>query len=346
MPTNVAIACQGGGSHTAFTAGVLRTLLPELADSDDRLVGLSGTSGGAISAAAALSGYLDDGAEGAVDTLDALWGDIAADEAFETWFNAWLVQGMSAHHWSFPTPTVSPYGVPATAYGERKLREILDRHVDVEALSALADPDTPHLVVGTVDINAGRFETFEDEHVTVDALLASSAVPTLFRAVEIDGHYHWDGLFSQNPPIQELLHTDPERKPEELWVVQINPQSYEGEPTDIADIVDRRNELAGNISLNQELRFVETVNHWLDRGDLPAEKYTHTEIRRISLDEQLSYESKLDRSTAFIERLTARGIEAAEAFLGDLGDGHEHAAQFGFSHDEDRRRERPDYGGE
>jgi hypothetical protein len=107
-----------------------------------------------------------------------------------------------------------------------------------------------------------------------------------------------------------------------------------------------RNELAGNISLNQELRFVETVNHWLDRGDLPAEKYTHTEIRRISLDEQLSYESKLDRSTAFIERLTARGIEAAEAFLGDLGDGHEHAAQFGFSHDEDRRRERPDYGGE
>ena len=98
MPTNVAIACQGGGSHTAFTAGVLRTLLPELADSDYRLVGLSGTSGGAISATAALSGYLDDGAEGAVDTLDALWGDIAADEAFETWFNAWLVQGMSAHH--------------------------------------------------------------------------------------------------------------------------------------------------------------------------------------------------------------------------------------------------------
>ena len=45
MPTNVAIACQGGGSHTAFTAGVLRTLLPELADSDYRLVGLSGTSG-------------------------------------------------------------------------------------------------------------------------------------------------------------------------------------------------------------------------------------------------------------------------------------------------------------
>ena len=70
------------------------------------------------------------------------------------------------------------------------------------------------------------------------------------------------------------------------------------------------------------------------------------EIRRISLGEQLSYESKLDRSPAFIERLTARGIEEAEAFLDDLGDGHEHAAQFGFSHDEDRRRERPDYGGE
>ena len=346
MPTNVAIGCQGGGSHTAFTAGVLRTLLPALAASEYRLVGLSGTSGGAISAATALSGYLDDGAEGAINTLDALWGDIAATQGFQAWLNNWLVRSMQTHHSAVPMPTVSPYDVPGTAYGERKLRELLERHVDVEALSALADPDSPHLVVGTVNVNAGRFETFEDEHVTVDALLASAAVPTLFRAVEIDGHYHWDGLFSQNPPIQELLQTDPDRKPEELWVVQINPQTCEGEPTDVADIVDRRNELAGNLSLNQELRFVETVNHWIAEGDLPADQYSHTEIRRISLGEQLSFESKLDRSPAFIERLTARGIEAAEAFLDDLDDGHEHAAQFGSSHHEERRREQPDYSDE
>ena len=47
-PRRVAIACQGGGSHAAFAAGVLQRLLgPELRGRF-RLLGLSGTSGGAI----------------------------------------------------------------------------------------------------------------------------------------------------------------------------------------------------------------------------------------------------------------------------------------------------------
>lgn len=46
---NVAVACQGGGSHTAFTAGVLQRLL-DGTDPDGEIVGFSGTSGGAICA--------------------------------------------------------------------------------------------------------------------------------------------------------------------------------------------------------------------------------------------------------------------------------------------------------
>jgi hypothetical protein len=49
-PPNVAIACQGGGSHTAFTAGVLQQLFDEF-PSDSHLIGISGTSGGAACAA-------------------------------------------------------------------------------------------------------------------------------------------------------------------------------------------------------------------------------------------------------------------------------------------------------
>jgi NTE family protein len=44
----VAIACQGGGSHTAFTAGVLRRLLRAEELAGYEVVGLSGTSGGAV----------------------------------------------------------------------------------------------------------------------------------------------------------------------------------------------------------------------------------------------------------------------------------------------------------
>ena len=80
-------------------------------------------------------------------------------------------------------------------------------------------------------------------------VLASAAIPTLFRAVHVDGGTYWDGLFSQNPPVRELLDT----RPDELWVIQINPTARADEPTTVLDIADRRNELAGNLSLYQEL---------------------------------------------------------------------------------------------
>ena len=51
----VAIACQGGGSHTAFTCGALQCLL---ADGNHRIVALSGTSGGAVCALLARYGLL------------------------------------------------------------------------------------------------------------------------------------------------------------------------------------------------------------------------------------------------------------------------------------------------
>jgi NTE family protein len=329
MVTNVAIACQGGGSHTAFTAGVLETLLPELhAREDTRLVGLSGTSGGAVSALAGWYGYLTGGGEGAVETLRDLWADLAARDPYERLLNEWVVWGSRLQHSTAPTPNLSPYQLPFSDLGKREFRRVLRRHVDFEAIPDLATPDCPRLVVGTVDVNAGEFETFTERNVSPEAILASAAVPSLFEAVEIGGHYHWDGLFSQNPPIYDLMHVDPPRKPDELWVVQINPQTRDEEPRTVQEIGDRRNELSGNLSLNQELRFIETVNRWIDRGHLPPEEYSHTEIRKVVLSESLGYPSKLDRSAEFVDRLRSQGIADAEAFLDRTTIGeHEHAAR-------------------
>ena len=50
MKPKVAIACQGGGSQTAFTAGVLKALFENEIQDNFKLVSLSGTSGGAICA--------------------------------------------------------------------------------------------------------------------------------------------------------------------------------------------------------------------------------------------------------------------------------------------------------
>jgi NTE family protein len=105
-----------------------------------------------------------------------------------------------------------------------------------------------------------------------------------------------------------------DRKPEELWVIQINPQRREGEPKAIEEIADRRNELAGNISLNQELRVVERVNDWIEEGHLPESDFTETAIRRIEMDRTYRSSSKLDRSPGFIEELMEFGRERAAAF--------------------------------
>ncbi len=311
---NVAIACQGGGSHTAFSAGVLQELLPAIQDRGDRLVGLSGTSGGAFAAVAGWYGHLADDTT-APAVLSDLWRELAASSPADRAGNDTLVWTTRLENMGFPFPEVSPHQHPFTGWGQDRLRRTLASVVDFDAVPGLATARAPELIVGTVDIESGTFETFTNGAVTPEAVLASAAVPQLFPAVEIDGDEHWDGLFSQNPPIRDLFHVPPTRKPDELWIVQINPQTRDGEPTSMWEIADRRNELAGNLSLNQELHVVEQINEFVAEGYLPDDEFRHTEVRRIGFDGDLGYASKLDRSPEFVDDLIETGRERARVFL-------------------------------
>jgi len=120
------------------------------------------------------------------------------------------------------------------------------------------------LLVGTVDVLSGQFKAFHSrrDRISAETVLASAAIPTLFRSVRLDGGTYWDGLFSQNPPVKELT----DERPDEIWVIQINPRENEREPKTIAEIADRRNELAGNLSLYQELDFIEKIDQMLEQG--------------------------------------------------------------------------------
>jgi len=156
--------------------------------------------------------------------------------------------------------------------------------------------------------------------VSRDAVLASGAVPDLFPGVEIDGHLHWDGLFSQNPPLTDLLHASPERKPDEIWIVQINPQERRETPRTLVEIADRRNELAGNISLNQQLRSVKRNNEWIEEGYLPSETFSTVGFRRIEIGRQYDHATKLDRRLEFVEELLELGREQGEEFCRRLAE--------------------------
>ena len=311
--TKVAIACQGGGSHTAFTAGVLKELLREW-DDECELVGISGTSGGAFNALATWYGLVTADAERSIDLLDAIWDDLSASDLSDQFVNEFVVGLSRLASAGVPMFEVSPYDVPGAEVGKDAIRETLERHIDFEEIPDLCRRNVPELVVGTVNVNAGSFETFTNEDVTPEAVLASAAVPNLFEAVEIDGHYHWDGLFSQNPPIDDLMSVEASRKPDEVWVIQINPQVREGEPSSLEEIADRRNELSGNISLNQELRVIERVNDWVDQGYLPESEFKRTEIHRIEMGETYHCSTKVDRRPSFIRELMELGEQRAAEF--------------------------------
>ncbi len=312
-PTKIAIACQGGGSHTAFTAGVLKELLANWEDGYE-LVGISGTSGGAFNALATWYGMVTADEDRAIELLDAIWEDLSASDSSDRWLNGLVVGFSRLRSMGVPMLEASPYDIPGSELGKDEIRGTLERHIDFDSVPDLCGRDSPELVVGTVNVNAGIFETFTNEDVTPEAVLASAAVPDLFEAVEIHDHYHWDGLFSQNPPIDDLLNLSVDRKPDELWVIQINPQERDGEPQTLEEIADRRNELSGNISLNQELRVVERVNEWMEAGHLPESNFSKVDVHRISMGKAYHCSTKVDRTPSFIQELMDLGKQRATEF--------------------------------
>ena len=226
----VAIACQGGGSHKAFTAGVFERLLREKKEGRRgyEIVALSGTSGGSICALLAWYGLLTNDTDKAVGLLSSFWRDNSASSRWEGFLNGWLLQTNRLFGSIGGTPTVSPYSTYASSWARDQLKGMLERHVDFGRIQELVKPSSPMLLIGAVDVLSGDFKAFSSRRDTidVDTVLASAALPTLFRAVHADGGVYWDGLFSQNPPVREL----PDAKPHEIWVIQVDPQKRSAEP--------------------------------------------------------------------------------------------------------------------
>jgi NTE family protein len=189
----------------------------------------------------------------------------------------------------------------------------------------LIKPSSPRLFLGAVDILSGDFKVFDSlnpKEIRAETIMASAGIPTLFKAVEIDGTAYWDGLFSQNPPVADFLKPDMKKRPDEIWVIKINPIRRKKIPNTGADIIDRRNELAGNLSLLKQIQFIEFINTLLDKGALNEElqkKYKPVKIRWIAMSEEmtdsLDYTSKLERDSEFIGRLMDEGEKQAEEFL-------------------------------
>jgi NTE family protein len=307
--SRVAIACQGGGSHTAFTAGVLQRLLSDLPE-DVEVVAISGTSGGAICAALAWDGLVREDPTRSIEQLRRFWEATAATEPWDQILNFSLQAVISLRN-LMVLPEVSPYALPN--WGQDRFRELLNEYFKFDELRKLARrPGAPAVQIGAVEVLSGHFEVFTGPDLCVECLLASAAIPELFRAVTIPGRgVYWDGLFSQNPPIHDLT----DHNINELWVIQINPSTCSKVPKAVHEIIDRRNELAGNISLEQELVLIEIINRLIATGKLEDPRYHPIDVARIPMDQDLDYASKLDRRPEFLRELSDHGKTKARWFL-------------------------------
>ncbi len=315
------LALQGGGAHGAFTWGVLDRLLE-----DERigLEGVSGTSAGAINAAVMAAGYADNGRVGARTALDRFWRELSnfapfspAQRSFVDWITGnWnLDRSPGVVFFDMVSRLFSPYD--SNPGNVDVLRDMLARRVDIARVRAC--PDLKIFVCAT-NVRTGQARVFSRDQLTIDALLASACLPTVFRAVEIDGDPYWDGGYMGNPSIWPLIYFCDSR---DVAIVQINPLQRPGVPRTTAEILNRMNEITFNASLIAEMRAIATVKKLIEEGALTGAattRYKNMLIHQID-DEaamaDLGAASKFNLDIGFLEHLRDAGRAAADRWLKD-----------------------------
>lgn len=313
-PVPIDLALQGGGSHGAFTWGVLDRLLEE-----DwlRIEGISGTSAGAMNAAVLADGFAAGGRAGARAALDAYWGHVAEAARFSPFqrgpLDVLLGRWTLDHSPLFVTMDLmsrlySPYDL--NPGGANPLRAILEKAIDFERLRA----SPVKLFITATNVRTGRGRVFRNAEITPEVLMASACLPTLFQAVEVDGESYWDGGYSGNPTMTPLVR---ELESDDTILIPINPVERPGTPRTASEILNRLNEVSFNAVLLKELRMIALLRQVADPGNCEGAQWARMRIHlvRNSIMDTLGYSSKLNAEWAFLSMLRDEGRKAADAFL-------------------------------
>ena len=312
------LALQGGGSHGAFAWGVLDRLLEEKWLT---IAAISGTSAGAMNAAVLADGWTAGGSEGARDALEQYWRRVSKAAAFSPLQRSPLDRLMG--RWTLDTSPVyiltdlmsrvlSPYDLNPTGYNP--LRAVLADSIDFERLAR----SPIQLFITATRVRNGRGRIFRNAEITADVLLASACLPTMFRAIEIDGEPYWDGGFAGNPTITPLVR---ESDAHDTILVQINPTERLEEPRTAAEILNRLNEISFNSPLMKELRMIALLRQAADPGSGEGARWAKMRTHRIKSDMLAKFgaSSKLNAEWEFVSMLRAEGRQAAATFLDEHG---------------------------
>ncbi len=318
-PVLIDLALQGGGSHGAFTWGVLDRLLEE---PWLKIEGISGTSAGAMNAAVLACGWTNGGATGAKAALEAYWERVSRAAAFsplqrsplDRLMGRWTLDTSPAYlAFDLMSRMLSPYDL--NPLGFNPLRSILAESIDFDRLKQAP----MKLFVTTTSVRTGRGRIFRNAEITPDVLLASACLPTMFQAIEIDGELYWDGGYAGNPTITPLVR---ETDGHDTILVQINPRERTDSLRSAADILNRLNEISFNSPLMKELRMIALLRQVADPGSGEGARWASMRTHSIKSDRLAEFgaSSKLNAEKKFVALLNEEGRRCADEFLSEHGD--------------------------
>lgn len=316
----ITLALQGGGSHGAFTWGVLDRLLEE---ERIEIEGISGASAGAMNAVVLAHGMTTGGRDGAREALREFWTSVSRHAPASLVPDGMTSPSSVAAKSDLPTTMkpllslvrfFSPYQL--NPFDINPLRDILSRQVDFERIRA----ECPiRLFIATTQVSTGTLKLFRNKQLTLDVLLASACLPLLHRAVEIDGEAYWDGGLTGNPPLFPLVHKCAAR---DIMVVLLHPRPRRATPVSADDIWHRLTEMGFSSTFFTELQELtlarrEARRSWFSFGRLERRlrQLNMHVIESQDLISQLGRHSKLNTHPAFINGLYGEGRMRADSWL-------------------------------
>jgi len=309
VPKRISLALQGGGAHGAFTWGVLDYLLE-----DGRLEfsGLSGASAGAVNAVMLADGLARGGREEARKRLAEFWRAASIGGSLPDAQRAVVDRVLSM----FPmagspvqifvdamSRLMSPYDF--NPLNINPLKDLIDRFVDFDAIRNFNEME---LFIAATNVRSGQLRVFRREDVSADVVMASAALPHVFRAVEIDGEPYWDGGFTGNPAILPLVASCAD----DILLVQISPLKRDDTPKTTRDILSRVSEISFSSSLAAELRALEYIGR---HCDTPHANINVHRIQLGGLERKIGAGSRLKTDYDFFALLHRAGRRSARRFL-------------------------------
>jgi NTE family protein len=225
--SRTALVLSGGGARGAYQAGVLQGLaeIGVIGPEGSPFEIIVGSSAGSINAGM-LAAHADDLRTG-VDRLMEVWGGIAASDVFRTDIRS---LGSIGVRWAWDLSfggalrRVQPKSLLDTAPLRTLLKRIplarIEDHVKSGALYAAAVAATDLytsngylFVQGHPGIRTWKRSRWRIERtrLTIDHLMASSAIPIFFPSVRIDGRHFGDGCIRNTAPLSPAINLGADR---------------------------------------------------------------------------------------------------------------------------------------